>query len=252
MLLPRMRRNSSSSIASSFATSSRPASPTKSFGLSSSDVPPSPKKGHGIDKSSIGLPTNFRHASGAGTTLSLEDAIELPGLLNGQELSQDADPQQLGNVQSSQSRETVNDSPVRVNEAGQAWVYSPDRLDTVKEVPSGFIRTLEAAEAAMEGRGHSATTSGLPVDSSSRAGGVNGYFDDGQGQGTTSAAAAIARSTSPSLSPKTSKRRPVPRATPVQPQTTVSPEDWQSTLAEITSALQATAPPSSRKAGKVK
>lgn len=148
---------------------SRPTSPMKDLFGGSSSSAGAARKG-GIDKSLIGLPTNFKHTGGGGTSSpSLETAIALPGLeahlppssphMRDRKISAPSSPgsrQQPRLAGPGGNHDTsLQDSLAQINSAmgtsspdqaapsADMWQPRDARLDTVKEVPSGFIQRFE-------------------------------------------------------------------------------------------------------------
>ncbi|CAO1619966.1 unnamed protein product [Parajaminaea phylloscopi] len=204
----RARKDSTTSVNSvgGSLAASRPSSPVKGLSLGASR-PSSPVKGfsspsgaakRAIDKSSIGLPTNFKRTGGGGTNSpSLATAISLPGLSSPTAESgrsyrsppsepsrtplNEGDPTSQSLQDSlAQIHIALNDKPpsptlsvspqrppvsrpwsaggpsgtldraipdetVTAAQDRHGWRPRDNRLDTVKEVPSGFIQRFEKA-----------------------------------------------------------------------------------------------------------
>ncbi|CAO1616003.1 unnamed protein product [Sympodiomycopsis kandeliae] len=152
---------------------SRPSSPTKEVLPSGAQ---SPRK-RAIDKSMIGLPTNFKHTSSGSATASgggsSSDVISLPGLSSPSSSGYEAreagkrvsisspisSPTRRNHSQSLSSSSADLDSSLaeinsalnntsssnRIQGSEDSYNRNDNRLDTVKEVPSGFIQRFEKA-----------------------------------------------------------------------------------------------------------
>lgn len=212
----RSRKDSTASVVSAGIsggasnTVSRPSSPVKELRVGS------PSKGFSspggaakrvIDKSMIGLPTNFKHTSGGGTSSpALNTAISLPGLASpssGRDRKTSlpsSSPQrhhhyhQMSSSSSSQgagaeaATDSLNDSLAHINlalngdasqsDSPSSWQPRDTRLDTVKEVPSGFIQRFEKAGqvplAAAPAPGEGLGRGGSRADARLLFGGISG------------------------------------------------------------------------------